>query len=83
MDAEKAALQRAFGDAVRERRNDELELTQEQLANSSGLNQNWISHVENGRNALNLWNLHRLASALGLSTPELLARAERHRASRT
>lgn len=71
-------LRRALGKAVQERRKTELGLTQEAMANEGDLNQAWISHVENGRHALNLWNLRRLATALGITRAELLARAERH-----
>jgi transcriptional regulator with XRE-family HTH domain len=42
------AFQSALGLAVKTRR-EELKLTQETLANDSGLHQRWISNVENGK----------------------------------
>lgn len=70
-------FQLALGAAARERR-DELGLTQEELANDSGLHQRWISNVENGVRNPSLHSIRRLADALGLRASELLARAERH-----
>lgn len=80
MPGSRPAFQRALGDAARERRL-ELGLTQEELANDSGLHQRWISNVECGWRNLTLESVHRLARALGLRPSELLARAERHEAS--
>lgn len=75
--AAKESLQRAFGNAVKARRKHELGLTQEELAHDKKLNTAWISHIENGNNALNLWNLQRIAKALGITMSELLVRTER------
>lgn len=69
------AFQAALGLAVKARR-DELELTQEQLAQDAGLHQRWISNVENGKRNPSYGSLRRLAAGLGLSASELLARAE-------
>ncbi len=69
-------FQVALGKAVRERRL-ELGLTQEALANDSGLHQRWISNVEQGWRNPSLRSLQRLAGALGLKPSELLARGER------
>jgi transcriptional regulator with XRE-family HTH domain len=69
-------FQLALGQAVRARRA-ELGLTQEALANETGLNQNWISHVENGRRNPSLLSLRKLAAGLGLKPAALLARSER------
>lgn len=70
------AFQAALGLAVKARR-EELELTQEQLAQDAGLHQRWISNVENGKRNPSYGSLRRLAAGLGLSASELLARAER------
>ena len=76
MQAPKPPFQVALGKAVQARRA-ELDLTQEDLANETGLNQNWISHIENGRRNPSLLSLRRLAAGLGLKPAELLARSER------
>jgi transcriptional regulator with XRE-family HTH domain len=69
------AFQHALGLAVKARR-EELELTQEQLANDTGLHQRWISNVETGKRNPSYGSLRRLAVGLELSASELLARAE-------
>ena len=74
------AFQLALGLAVKARRT-ELEVTQEQLANNTGLHQRWISNVETGKRNPSYASLHRLAAGLGLSASELLARAEQIEAS--
>lgn len=55
----------------------ELGLTQEQLANDTGLHQRWISNVETGKRNPSYSSLNRLAGGLGLATSDLIARAER------
>lgn len=67
--------QRALGLAVKARR-EELGVTQEQLANDSGLHQRWISNVETGKRNPSYASLRRLAHALDLTASELIARAE-------
>ncbi len=69
------AFQAALGLAVKARR-ETLGLTQEQLANDSGLHQRWISNVETGKRNPSYGSLRRLAEGLGLSASELLQRAE-------
>ncbi len=69
------AFQDALGLAVKARR-EELKLTQEQLANDSGLHQRWISNVETGKRNPSYGSLRRLAAALDLTTSELIAQAE-------
>ncbi len=66
----------AFGAAVRWRRA-EIRLSQEQLAERSGLHRTYVSGVERGERNLGLVNVYRLARALGISGSELLAAAER------
>jgi transcriptional regulator with XRE-family HTH domain len=69
------AFQVALGLAVKTRRQ-ELELTQEQLANNTELHQRWISNVETGKRNPSLGSLRRLAAGLELAASELIARAE-------
>jgi transcriptional regulator with XRE-family HTH domain len=69
------AFQHALGLAVKQRR-EELDLTQEQLANDTDLHQRWISNVETGKRNPSYASLRRLAAGLGLTASELLARAE-------
>ncbi len=69
------AFQHALGLAVKARRQ-ELELTQEQLANETDLHQRWISNVETGKRNPSYASLRRLAAGLDLSASELLVRAE-------
>jgi transcriptional regulator with XRE-family HTH domain len=70
------AFQAALGLAVKARR-EALGLTQEQLANDSGLHQRWISNVETGKRNPSYASLRRLADGLDLTASELLQRAER------
>ncbi len=76
------AFQTALGLAVKARR-DELDLTQEQLANDTDLHQRWISNVETGKRNPSYASLRRLAAGLELSASELLARAEQIEADST
>jgi transcriptional regulator with XRE-family HTH domain len=69
------AFQAALGLAVKQRRQ-ELGLTQEQVANNSGLHQRWLSNVETGKRNPSYGSLRRLAAGLELSASELLQRAE-------
>jgi len=73
-------FQHALGLAVKGRR-EELKLTQEALANDSGLHQRWISNVETGKRNPSYASLRRLAAGLSLTTSELIARAEQVEAS--
>jgi transcriptional regulator with XRE-family HTH domain len=75
-----AAFQIALGLAVKARR-EQLELTQEQIANNTDLHQRWISNVETGKRNPSYGSLRRLAAGLDLSASELLARAEQIEAS--
>jgi transcriptional regulator with XRE-family HTH domain len=69
------AFQTALGLAVKTRRQ-ELEITQETLANDTELHQRWISNVETGKRNPSYASLRRLAAGLGLTASELIARAE-------
>jgi transcriptional regulator with XRE-family HTH domain len=74
------AFQHALGLAAKRRR-EELGITQEALANDSGLHQRWISNLENGKRNPSYASLRRLAAGLDQSASELLARAEQIEAS--
>jgi transcriptional regulator with XRE-family HTH domain len=65
----------ALGRAVRAIR-EERGLSQVQLAEATGFIQSWISHLERGARNPSWNNVVRLAEGLGVSVPELAARAE-------
>ncbi|HTD09926.1 MAG TPA: helix-turn-helix transcriptional regulator [Solirubrobacteraceae bacterium] len=69
------AFQLALGLAVKQRR-EQLGVTQETLANDSGLHQRYLSNVETGKRNPSYASLRRLAAGLGLSASELIARSE-------
>ncbi len=69
------SFQLALGLAVKARRQ-EVGLTQEALANETELHQRWISNVETGKRNPSYGSLRRLATGLGLSASDLIARAE-------
>jgi len=60
---------------VRERR-DELGLSQNELAEKSGLNRSYIGDFERGGRSISVKNLSRLARALELSASDLICLAE-------
>jgi transcriptional regulator with XRE-family HTH domain len=60
-----------FGERVRELRT-KRGLSQEQLAESSGLHRTYISSLELGKRNVSLINIHALAKALGVSPDKLL-----------
>jgi transcriptional regulator with XRE-family HTH domain len=68
--------QTALGRAVKHRRQ-QLGITQEQLANDSGLHQRWISNIETGKRNPSYASLKRLATGLELRAADLIAQAER------
>ncbi len=68
-------VQRAFGAAVKGLRG-ELALTQEQLADLTGVHVTYVSQIERGRRNVSLYNIHRLALALGTSASTLMLSAE-------
>ncbi len=65
----------SLGKAVRAIR-DEQGLSQPQVARASGLQQTWISHIENGRRNPSWSNLGRLADGLGVTVVEIAQRAQ-------
>lgn len=60
-----------FGEKVRELRI-KRGLSQEQLAESSGLHRTYISSLELGKRNVSLINIHALAKALGVTPDKLL-----------
>ena len=69
-------IRERFGFAVKARR-EELKLTQEDLAEKSGIHRTYLSDVERGARNLSLINIERLAKALALSMSELFRLVDR------
>ncbi|MEQ1726704.1 MAG: helix-turn-helix transcriptional regulator [Sphingopyxis sp.] len=65
----------AFGIVLRELRK-QRELSQEVLAHESGLERNYISLLELGRNSASLKTLFKLAPVLGISVSDFIVRVE-------
>ncbi|TDE95175.1 XRE family transcriptional regulator [Occultella glacieicola] len=61
----------AFGDRIRELRH-AAGLSQEELAEASGLHRTYISSLERGQRNVGLDNIHVLAGALGVTASTLL-----------
>ncbi len=59
-----------FGRNVRKRR-EEIDLTQEKLAEQAGLDRTYISDIERGARNLSLSSILRIARALGATVSEL------------
>jgi transcriptional regulator with XRE-family HTH domain len=64
------SIEYRFGKAIRRRRR-ELDLSQEELAEKSGLHRNYISGIENGKRNPSLKNIVKLAVALDISVSDL------------
>ena len=62
---------KAFGRAVRKRR-EELDLSQEKLAELADLHRTYIADIERGTRNVGLINIMRTAEALGITVSELL-----------
>lgn len=60
-----------FGEAVRQRRH-ELKLSQEDLAERSGLHRNYIGGIERGERNVALRNIIHIAAALEVLPSELM-----------
>ncbi|HWT95381.1 MAG TPA: helix-turn-helix transcriptional regulator [Solirubrobacteraceae bacterium] len=67
----------ALGRAIRARRR-ELGLSQQALADRSGLHRTYVGGVERGQRNLSFENLVALAVALDVRLSDLIADAERH-----
>lgn len=65
----------AFGIVLRELRK-QRELSQEVLAHESGLERNYISLLELGRNSASIKTLFKLAPVLGVSVSEFMGQVE-------
>jgi transcriptional regulator with XRE-family HTH domain len=66
-------IYKILGDKVRDRRI-ELDLTQETLAEMSGLHRTYIAGIEKGKRNISLKNLEKLAVALDIELNKLLIR---------
>jgi transcriptional regulator with XRE-family HTH domain len=65
-------IKKCFGKAIRRRRR-ELDLSQEELAESADLHRTYISSIERGERNVSLENIERLAEALDISISALFA----------
>jgi len=72
----KADIRERFGFAVKTRR-EELQLTQEDLADKAGIHRTYLSDVERGSRNLSLINIERLAAALSMPISDLFQLVER------
>lgn len=63
----------AFGRNVRKRR-EEIDLTQEALAEKAALDRTYISDIERGSRNLSISNIVRIAKALGTTASDLCRR---------
>ena len=72
----KPDIRERFGFAVKLRR-EELELTQEDLADKAGIHRTYLSDIERGSRNVSLINIERLAAALDLPLSELFQRVEK------
>ena len=72
----KPDVRERFGTAVKFRR-EELELTQEDLADKAGIHRTYLSDVERGTRNLSLVNIEKLAAALSMKMSELFTAVER------
>lgn len=68
---EKPDILEEFGEAVRRRR-EELELSQEELAEKADLHRNYVGGVERGERNIALINLEKLAAALEVELSKLI-----------
>ena len=75
-DQEKERWLRAVGEAIRGFRG-ELNVSQEKLGASAGLNRTYVSDMERGQRNPTAWTLLALASTLGKKPSEIFSEAER------
>ena len=68
----KKSAHQIFGINLRRHR-EELRLSQEDLAEKAELHRTYIGSVERGERNVSIDNMERLASAVGLTIPDLLA----------
>ncbi len=72
----KPGIRECFGFAVRVRR-EELDLTQEDLADKARIHRTYLSDIERGIRNVSLINIERVAVALSLPLSELFHLVER------
>ena len=72
----KPDIRERFGFAVKVRR-EELDLTQEDLADKAGIHRTYVSDIERGSRNVSLINIERIAAALSVSLTELFRLVER------
>ena len=72
----KPDIRERFGFAVKVRR-EELDLTQEDLAEKAGIHRTYLSDIERGARNVSLINIELLAAALVLRISELFGRMEK------
>jgi transcriptional regulator with XRE-family HTH domain len=72
----KSDVRERFGFAVKDRR-EELNLTQEDLADKAGIHRTYLSDVERGTRNISLINVERVATALSLRMSELFQRVDK------
>jgi transcriptional regulator with XRE-family HTH domain len=73
---DKPDIRERFGSAVKFRR-EELELTQEDLAENAGIHRTYLSDVERGTRNVSLVNIERLAESLSMTMSDLFGAVER------
>ena len=71
-----ASLQKRLGKTIKDLR-EEKKLSQEALAEITGLHRTYISMVERNKNTLTVTTLEKVAKAFGLEASQLLAAAEK------
>lgn len=69
-------IRERFGFAIKVRR-EELELTQEDLAEKAGIHRTYLSDIERGSRNVSIINVERIAEALELAMSELFRLVER------
>ena len=72
----KPDIRERFGFAVKARR-EQLQWTQEDLADKASIHRTYLSDIERGSRNLSLINIERLAAALALSLSELFLLVEK------
>ena len=70
------SIQERFGIAVRLRR-EEIEISQEAMAEASGIHRTYASSIERGRVTVSIEVAEKLAMALKISLPDLFTLTER------
>ena len=78
MDAAPPEILVAFGDAVRTLRR-QRGLSQERLAEEADIHRTYIGDVERGQRNIALVNIDKIARALGIALPTLMALVEANR----